>query len=786
MSASQVEVDVVSVFPGSGWVESVEVDSIEVGSVDAESATVTLPRGLTLIVGDRTRASAQGIDAAVAAARRSGALVLRHRFTADGARPFGALQSLLHHVVLPTGVPEPRIALRRVRRLVGSHAPDVLAVIGGLVELCRAAEPIGPVVVLLNDLDLIDRASANVLAGVARRLHDQPIAIVATASADAPIDHRIVTRVRRSTADDSVAIPPDSCPDTTEATRRALAELRSGEIDRAANELEGAVGAATDSGTRGRLLAAAAGVAADLTGNLDQVALLLRQALSADRSASTSLEAQVAYVHLGLGDGSRLTTLAQSIAAGLRDHDRIAGRWVLDEALWAMFLVACSAECDDIWEMFRNKTSWLGDRCPPWARVAASAASTVSAGPPGATRVMRTLAHTDDPAQIIRIAFATRGGERDYWWRNGLERIWSRRYPTASAIYAGVMLSADALDAGDWRRAESIASEGLGLCGNRDHHSCSEVWMHHLLGILDAHRGHHSTALEHSAFVTSWSTTRGAHRLRDRAVHIRAACALAADHPRRAHRLLAGLGGGADYGILADIDDRTAVDLAEAAQRADDQAHLGVLRKRLTVALDRIGAGDMASGIGKPRSRAAMSYLAALAITTSDVDTFARALAVPDSDRWPFVTARLRLALARVLSGRRAPGDAGRAAEHLRQAALTFQLLDASPWLAQVRRELRTLGVDVGSSSRAGFVRLSATEQRIAEMASSGRTNREIAAQLVMSPSTVSTHLHHVYRVLGVRSRVGLREVLRPAQVSGGQSTSASRSPSREVTDSFA
>ena len=55
---------------------------------------------------------------------------------------------------------------------------------------------------------------------------------------------------------------------------------------------------------------------------------------------------------------------------------------------------------------------------------------------------------------------------------------------------------------------------------------------------------------------------------------------------------------------------------------------------------------------------------------------------------------------------------------------------------------------------------LTPTEERVARLAASGRTNREIAQTLFLSVRTVETHLSHAYRKLGVRSRTELAPVL--------------------------
>ena len=51
---------------------------------------------------------------------------------------------------------------------------------------------------------------------------------------------------------------------------------------------------------------------------------------------------------------------------------------------------------------------------------------------------------------------------------------------------------------------------------------------------------------------------------------------------------------------------------------------------------------------------------------------------------------------------------------------------------------------------------LTATEQRVAELAAAGRTNKQIAAELYLSERTVEANLTKVYRKLGLRSRAEL------------------------------
>jgi DNA-binding CsgD family transcriptional regulator len=97
------------------------------------------------------------------------------------------------------------------------------------------------------------------------------------------------------------------------------------------------------------------------------------------------------------------------------------------------------------------------------------------------------------------------------------------------------------------------------------------------------------------------------------------------------------------------------------------------------------------------------------------------------------------------------------AREALEQALAIFERLGARPYAKRARAELARIG---GRPSAAGG--LTPTEQRIVELVAAGRSNAEVAKELVVSPRTVEWNLTKVYRKLHVRSRAELIAKLRP------------------------
>jgi len=91
------------------------------------------------------------------------------------------------------------------------------------------------------------------------------------------------------------------------------------------------------------------------------------------------------------------------------------------------------------------------------------------------------------------------------------------------------------------------------------------------------------------------------------------------------------------------------------------------------------------------------------------------------------------------------------ARQHLEQALSIFESLPAAMWAARARAELSRIGLRPPAP-----LELTATEERVATLAASGHTNRQVAAELFLSPRTVEDNLARVYRKLGVSSRAEL------------------------------
>lgn len=124
-----------------------------------------------------------------------------------------------------------------------------------------------------------------------------------------------------------------------------------------------------------------------------------------------------------------------------------------------------------------------------------------------------------------------------------------------------------------------------------------------------------------------------------------------------------------------------------------------------------------------------------------------RAVAAHEWLGMPFELGRTLLARGQI---ERRAKQKGTAKESLEQALAIFERLPAPLWAEKAGNELARVGLRRSSGE------LTETERRVAELAASGLTNREVAAQLFLSPKTVEANLARAYRKLGIHSRAEL------------------------------
>ena len=138
-------------------------------------------------------------------------------------------------------------------------------------------------------------------------------------------------------------------------------------------------------------------------------------------------------------------------------------------------------------------------------------------------------------------------------------------------------------------------------------------------------------------------------------------------------------------------------------------------------------------------------------------DEFEQALVLHEQTPDPFESARTRLAYGAWLRRSRRKVDARSV---LRESLETFERLGATPWADRSAAELAATGEQPMRRGVGVLSGLTPQERQIAVLLTSGRTTREAAVALFLSPKTVEYHLRHVYLKLGIHSRDELAEAL--------------------------
>jgi DNA-binding CsgD family transcriptional regulator len=116
----------------------------------------------------------------------------------------------------------------------------------------------------------------------------------------------------------------------------------------------------------------------------------------------------------------------------------------------------------------------------------------------------------------------------------------------------------------------------------------------------------------------------------------------------------------------------------------------------------------------------------------------------------PFEQARTQLLYGAWLRRARRKSDAR---TQLRAAVDTLDRIHAASWAEQARVELTAAGATAPRTDQASSPRLTPQELQVARLAAQGLSNRDIAAQLFLSPRTVGYHLYKAFPKLGITSR---------------------------------
>jgi DNA-binding CsgD family transcriptional regulator len=146
---------------------------------------------------------------------------------------------------------------------------------------------------------------------------------------------------------------------------------------------------------------------------------------------------------------------------------------------------------------------------------------------------------------------------------------------------------------------------------------------------------------------------------------------------------------------------------------------------------------------------------------------FQEALRLDTEQPASFERARTELAYGELLRRSRRRAEAR---EHLRSALETFERMGAALWANHARAELRATGETARKRDPSTLDQLTPQELQIARLVGTGATNRDIAAQLFLSPRTVDYHLRKVFVKLGISSRA---ELIRGALGAAGETVAS-------------
>jgi ATP/maltotriose-dependent transcriptional regulator MalT len=357
------------------------------------------------------------------------------------------------------------------------------------------------------------------------------------------------------------------------------------------------------------------------------------------------------------------------------------------------------------------------------------------------------LAQTfDDPSRLGFAGAAARYLGDDTATHDFYGRAVARARATGELVLLPYLLESLAVAevaAGRYAAATASASEGLRLARETGQESsvCRNL---STLALLAAMQGHEDACRSYAAEALEHAVPRGLRLQAASATWALALLDLASSRPAEALARLETLTAGSETGhpVVALL---SVPDLVEAAVRANQT-------ERGQTAL--AGFEQWATHTAPPWALALVPRCRGLLSAGAAADRhFTEALRLHGPSSRPFDRARTQLLYGEALRRARRRVDAR---EHLRAAFTTFEQLGASPWAERARTELRVSGETARRRDPSTLDQLTPQELQIVRFVGQGATNRDVAAQLFLSPRTIDYHLRQIFTKLGISSRAEL------------------------------
>jgi DNA-binding CsgD family transcriptional regulator len=300
----------------------------------------------------------------------------------------------------------------------------------------------------------------------------------------------------------------------------------------------------------------------------------------------------------------------------------------------------------------------------------------------------------------------------------------------------------DELAGGRFGNAEAYADEGLRHAEETGQPNLG-CWFRGSLASLAALRGREKEARQLAGEVLADASARDLAAARSFAHRALGLLELAAGRSEEAlehFRPMQDVDGSVHLGIVL----QNAPEFVEAAAQLHQE-------ERATEPLG--GLTRLAEATKAPHLLALVARCRALVGAGDPERQFQQAIALHAGAGRPMEQARTELLFGEHLRRERRRADAR---PHLRAALETFQRLGMPVWADRARDELRATGEATGDPATDTLAHLTPQELRIAAAVGEGATNREVAAQLFLSPRTVDYHLRKVFQKLCISSRADL------------------------------